>query len=719
MKLVIFYRFFLYICGFLGAYIFTLSYQQSLNKWNIIQEILVYIIYAWVVVHLSSMFARRLFRISISLLLFVPILSILALELLSFSIQGQSFNDVFFFHARIDVINTGFSVYWKTVIIALSFVFLFPFLDIILFRLHTYSQPFRLINIVLYGILLASITLLLPNALKRFVTVAQDYYSIDSNANFVEVSKKLESYGVKTSALSQTNIEVTAPPQPKNLVIIYLESLERSYTNEKVFPNLIPNIIELQKSSLDFTNLEQLPGTGWTIAGQIASLCGVSLVESSNDFIYRVDSILKVNCLSDILHYLNYEQVFIHGAKLTFAGTGTFFNAHHYNEILGYDEIVTPKILTEKYTKNWGLYDDTLFEVAQKKYHELAAKNQPFVLTLATIDSHPPKGEPSKSCPNYNSNSTILNAVHCTDYLLGQFIKNIKESPAYKNTLIVILSDHLAMKNDADHLYPKNIADRKLLAFVLNSEYQKKIDISGAHFDISHTILDLMEIKTNNNFFLGQSLLQPIQVERYKIFTKESSLIKQFFYLIDESRDIQICDNDAIYISDIDKKEIKLGNLTVTMSYNGFPSLPMTHLFIVKATKEGKIKQFGSYAYNEAMEIIKNDPKALYFILTRNKNLKKIGIQSYWDTLKLMLNNFESIYFIFTSKGLIPFGVGNNHLTLNNLNVSVLLEPDDWLWYLGSPTEKKEITGALANLNDFKISEQTCKTFLSQLKNVH
>jgi len=671
-------RFFLYICGFLGMYIFTLNSQKDLNSWNTIQEVFVYVVYAWIIVNLSSMVVRKLFSMSISLLLFVPILSILALELLSFSIQGQSFNDAFFFHARMDVINTGISAYWKIVTIATSFIFVFSFLNIILYFLHTYSQPFRLMNVVLYGVLFISMTTLLPNAPKRFFIAAKSYYSIDSGANFVEVSKKLESYGVRTSALSQTNIEVFAPPQPKNLVIIYLESLERSYTDEKIFPNLIPNIIELQKSALDFTNLEQLPGTHFTIAGQMSSSCGVPLIFGNGADIYYLNSLAKINCLGDTLKHLNYYAVFMHGARLKFGATGTFFKSHGYDEVLGYDELVTPEILSTNYVKGWGLYDNSLFELAQKKYHELSKEKRPFVLTFATIDSHDPSGEASKNCPTYNSTKeTILNAIHCTDYLLGKFLQNIKENPAYQNTLVFVLSDHLARKTDVDDLYPKKMSDRKLLAFALNSEKKGKIDTLGAHFDIPHTILDLMGIKTNMNFFLGQSLLQPIQPDRYNLFSQKdaTSLVKQFFYLADEQEQHNFCGNEGVRIADLEKATITLGERTVIMSYkSGVPTLPISEFFIAKLHSNGNIKTVGRYSYLKMLEMIRYDPNAIYFMVTKQCKIPF---------------------------GLIPEAASNC---------------DKWLWYMGTPTNMSGITGMLTDLNELKISPQTCQNALDKAK---
>ena len=68
--------------------------------------------------------------------------------------------------------------------------------------------------------------------------------------------------------------------RPKNLVLIYAESLERTYFDESVFPGLLPKLRQREKQGLNFTYIDQLPGMGWTVAGMVGSQCGVPLGRS-------------------------------------------------------------------------------------------------------------------------------------------------------------------------------------------------------------------------------------------------------------------------------------------------------------------------------------------------------------------------------------------------------------------------------------------------------
>lgn len=62
-----------------------------------------------------------------------------------------------------------------------------------------------------------------------------------------------------------------------NLVYIYGESLERTYFDNDAFPDLTPELGALKNEGLDFSHTAQLPGTDYTIAGMVASQCGIPL----------------------------------------------------------------------------------------------------------------------------------------------------------------------------------------------------------------------------------------------------------------------------------------------------------------------------------------------------------------------------------------------------------------------------------------------------------
>jgi phosphoglycerol transferase len=71
---------------------------------------------------------------------------------------------------------------------------------------------------------------------------------------------------------------IQAPRQKRNLLLIYAESMEQTYAERGIFgSNLIEGLTINGMPSQSVDRFIQTPGTGWTIAGIVASQCGVPL----------------------------------------------------------------------------------------------------------------------------------------------------------------------------------------------------------------------------------------------------------------------------------------------------------------------------------------------------------------------------------------------------------------------------------------------------------
>lgn len=301
----------------------------------------------------------------------------------------------------------------------------------------------------------------------------------------------------------------------KNLVWIYMESLERTYWGPKVFPGLTPNLDDLRKQGLDFSGFETFAGANYTMAGLFSSQCGVPLFSSpfaELDAVAGNDTDVstfhpRIACFGDVLHKAGYTQVYMGGAPIEFSNKGLFFKLHGYDQVLGLNELEAQAggKLPES---GWGLYDNVLFNLALNRYRELEAGRKPFNLSMLTLDTHPPHGRPSPDCPKYAASSnSMLQAVHCTDYLIGKFIDALSKEPGWKNTVVVIMSDHLMMRNDAEPLYPKDY-HRQPALLVLNAG-QGVRTARMYHMDIAPTLLDLLGVRTNATFVAGEDRSAP------------------------------------------------------------------------------------------------------------------------------------------------------------------------------------------------------------------
>lgn len=289
--------------------------------------------------------------------------------------------------------------------------------------------------------------------------------------------------------------DIASVSSPLNVVYIYLESLERTYLDETIFPGLLPGLKLLDSQSLSFTDIRQVYGTGWTIAGMTASQCGIPLVTASQgNSMSGMDSFLSgALCMGDILREQGYSLDYMGGASLEFAGKGNFYKTHGFTNVRGVDELILESGDPD-YRSNWGIYDDTLFKQAKERFHELSETDRPFGLFMLTLDTHHPNGHPSAACDGLaygDGENPILNAVHCADLLVTEFVKEITQSKYGENTLVIVASDHLAMRNTAFEQLQKGDRKNLFMALLPGNNIRKHIGRAASSIDIAPTVLSM------------------------------------------------------------------------------------------------------------------------------------------------------------------------------------------------------------------------------------
>lgn len=295
--------------------------------------------------------------------------------------------------------------------------------------------------------------------------------------------------------LAPAQVKLIKPVNPKNLVIIYVESLEDSYKDTHLFgKNLLARLDALEGTSFD--RYKTAPGSWWTIAGITATQCALPLKSVSlydgNDQGERIKSFLpNAVCLGDVLHDAGYHNVYMGGDALAFAGKGMFFRDHHYDEVYGKDELKGK--LKEEDMNFWGLYDDDLFAAFKAKLVELHAKRQPFNLTITTIDTHGPEGHYSKYC-KAKGVKNFEGIVECTAEQVVEMVEFISKSGFLEDTNIVIFGDHLAMENPVSNKIEK-IKERHIFNRLISQDKIHKNREDILPFDMFPTLLDFIGFK--------------------------------------------------------------------------------------------------------------------------------------------------------------------------------------------------------------------------------
>lgn len=479
---------------------------------------------------------------------------------------GEGFGESFFYHMSLNAIAEGWRAYpGVSVVFALSLI---PLLGMVWLAVRA---PVSRSRRVLPALAVMILALLIDPELRRLSLMAAQYGQSSRPVSMDEV--EWEELGLDRSAL---NSRPRGVEPGRNLLLLYMEGLEQIYTDEEVFPGLTPNLDRLAGKGLQFRDIRQTSGTEWTVGGMVASLCGTPLLSEgglAGNSILFARFLDRATCMSDVLEAAGYTQQFMGGASTEFAGKGPFLEAHGYDRVLGREQLLA-SLEDPAYRSGWGLYDDSMFEHASEEFRRLAEEETPFNLTLLTLDTHHPTGFPSDSCPSYEPvDNSMLDAVHCSDHLIGRFLDEISGHPAYEDTVVVLLSDHLGMRHNAYPLFPDDYP-RRLFFTVLNTPESGKVDTVGTTMDVAPTLLELMDVEHEVGFVAGRSLLDSELDSRTTAFNDPRRLraLRSINSSVFSTRmeDSGVCER-PILLSGVSGNALSLGSRSIPLVDGGVP----------------------------------------------------------------------------------------------------------------------------------------------------
>ncbi len=253
------------------------------------------------------------------------------------------------------------------------------------------------------------------------------------------------------------SVEISAAGETKDLIYIYVESLETTYTSREQggaqVENLIPSLTRLAEENVSFSNRDGRPGgfysnygANWTQAAMFATTTGLPHDFPAGDYRMRKAGTYAsgVTALGDILRERGYRNEFLCGSDARFANCALYFQQHGGYEIFDYHTMVERGYIPEDYYVWWGCEDRYVYEAARDELTRLYASGEPFNLTLATLDTHFPEGYVCALCPD-GYEETAANVVACADRQLGEFIEWCRAQPFFEDTVIVISGDHPRM----------------------------------------------------------------------------------------------------------------------------------------------------------------------------------------------------------------------------------------------------------------------------------
>ncbi len=209
---------------------------------------------------------------------------------------------------------------------------------------------------------------------------------------------------VEDNYVSPNDVKLTFPSKKRNLIHIYLESVENSYLSRDLGGymdvNLMPELYELSKEGISFSHNDlmggphQTYGSSWSVASMINMSSGVPLAVPVGVNAYGLDGhfLPGVLAIGDILEEEGYNQTLMFGAEADFGGLTAYYTSHGNFHISDYKYAKETGMIPSDYEVWWGYEDDKLYEFAKEEITRLANEGKPFNFTMETADTHFPDG---------------------------------------------------------------------------------------------------------------------------------------------------------------------------------------------------------------------------------------------------------------------------------------------------------------------------------------
>ena len=280
-----------------------------------------------------------------------------------------------------------------------------------------------------------------------------------------------------------------------NIIMIILESFS-SHLMETLSgePGIAVNMDEFAKEGILFTHF--YANSFRTDRGLVSIISGYPAQPTTSIMKYT----RKTQSLPSIpasLKKAGYDLQYYYG------GDADFTNMRSYLVSTGIEKIVSQNDfpVSERLSK-WGVHDHILFHRILTDL-KTEPQQEPFFKILQTSSSHEPFEVPYSKLSNAK-----LNAFAYTDSCAGDFVRQLKETPLWKNSVVLFVPDHLGVYPESiDHLSPERYTIPLILTGGAVKEPQR-ITAYGSQIDIAATLLPQLGLP-HDDFTFSKNILNP------------------------------------------------------------------------------------------------------------------------------------------------------------------------------------------------------------------
>lgn len=408
--------------------------------------------------------------------------------------------------------------------------------------------------------------------------------------SFVDGQSTYSSF-IDDNYVDPADVALTFPEQKRNLIYIFLESMEMTYADKEnggaFDKNVIPELTELAQENEDFSGEDKelnggyaMTGATWTMGAMFAHTSGIPLSTSidGNDMNTQEHFFAGAVTLGDILESAGYCQNLMIGSDATFGGRRLYFTEHGNYNIYDYNYASENGLIPPDYRVWWGYEDEKLFSFAKDKLTELSQQSTPFNFTMLTVDTHFEDGYPCELCTDEFGDNQYANVMACSSRQVKELVDWIQQQDFYENTTIVIAGDHPTMDKDFCEDIDEDYI-RKVYTTYINpaAELETTEKRNYTTFDNFPTTLAALGVKIDGNRLgLGTNLFSSTQTltERFGIDKMESELKKKS-KMMEKLGDIREVETD-IGTQTVQEENIPAAELSIGDYDYNYSSLPIS-----------------------------------------------------------------------------------------------------------------------------------------------
>ena len=251
-----------------------------------------------------------------------------------------------------------------------------------------------------------------------------------SEFNFFDEEKRAALFdGLYPTTDGDSIIQVLNTKRP-NILIILMEGFGGAFVEPLGgLPDVTPHFNRLSKEGVFFTNC--YANSFRTDRGTVCTFSGYLGLPTAS--VMKIPAMSRtLPAIAEGLSKAGYKTDFLYGGDINFTNMKSYLLSTGYQRLTANTDFS----LAEQTSNAWGVNDDITFEYL---YNQLRNRKEegPWHTAFLTLSSHEPF-----EVPYHRLEDKIPNAFAYTDECLGKFVDRLKQTPAWKDLLVICLPDH-------------------------------------------------------------------------------------------------------------------------------------------------------------------------------------------------------------------------------------------------------------------------------------